>query len=238
MTEDEKIILHSLKFIKRATKYSAYVNILNTLWKDWEDDKQEHFRELLWDGKYIQLNTYQWEFQITTKGKNFINEFDKKLEDALVEYLKSNRDIRGFMIDNFVEPNPFSPDTINSTDDGVIFLKKLKREKRINYDDGVLNQINTDWIPVGDRRQMRWYNTMSGAFIVTPLNLSKAVLHSRLSNSQSVLKQVKYAIKITWKYLLRLFVAVWKYLVALSLVYLGIGDHFKNTVDWIKHFFK
>src|SRR5579863_1767610 len=168
MTEDEKIVLHSLKFIKRRTRYSAYVNLLTTLWKDWDEDKQEYFKELLWNKELIRLNTYQWEFQLTTKGKNFITEFDEELKCALCDYLQTKRDVRDFMTDNFIEPDPFSSDTNNSTDDGVLFLKNLKREKLIEFDDGILDKINRDWIPIGDRKKLRWFNTMDGPLLIRP----------------------------------------------------------------------
>ncbi|HVW13111.1 MAG TPA: hypothetical protein VHB54_04785 [Mucilaginibacter sp.] len=172
MTEEERIILHSLKFIKRKTKYnkSGHVDILSTLWKDWDDYKQNHFHDLLWHGGYVHLNPYPWELQLTDKGDNFIKEKDKELEESLQRYLIKERDVRDFMIANFIKPNDISPDTTHETDDGVVFLKELKFRKLINYDDGSIEQINNWTIPKGDKLHKRWFDNMTGKFIVKPIN--------------------------------------------------------------------
>jgi len=172
MTEDEKIMLHCLKFIKRATKYlaSGHVNMLTTLWKDWSEEKQNYFHELLWKKEYVHLAPYQWELQLTTNGNKFIEAKDKELRDALFEYLIYERDLTNFMMDNFIKPDDLSPNTENSTDDGVVFLKGLKRQRLIKYDDGLLEQINTWVIPKGRNKHKRWFDNLTEKLIVTPTN--------------------------------------------------------------------
>ena len=172
MTEDEKIILHCLKFIRRATKYlpNGHVNMLTTLWKNWDEDKQNYFHGLLWDKKYVHLAPYQWELQLTDAGKDFIKEKDKELRDAFFTFLIDKRDVVEFMVNNFVKPNDLSPETKNETDDGVVFLKELRQKRLIRFHDAVLEQVNNWVIPKGKNKHKRWFDTLTDKLIIIPTN--------------------------------------------------------------------
>ncbi|HWZ04128.1 MAG TPA: hypothetical protein VNX40_11005 [Mucilaginibacter sp.] len=206
MIEDEKIILHCLKFIRRATKYlpSGHVNMLTTLWKNWNEDKQNYFHGALWDKKYVHLAPYQWELQLTDAGKDFIKEKDKELEGDFFYYLATERDVQNFMIDNFVKPDDLSPYTKNETDDGVVFLRDLKKRRLIKFDDGILEQVINWEIPKGRNKHKRWFDTLTEKLIVVPINphqggvlLEKEPL-IKPKIPQSIPQRIKTHIDIAW----------------------------------------
>ncbi|MBS1529188.1 MAG: hypothetical protein JSU01_02675 [Bacteroidetes bacterium] len=144
--------------------------MLTTLWKNWNDDKQNYFRDLLWEKKYVHLASYQWELQVTTAGKEFIKDKEKELEEAFFGYLIEEREVTQFITDNFIKPDDLSPETENATDDGVVFLRNLKKRNLITFDEGALEQVNTWIIPKGKNKHKRWFNNLTGKLIVTPIN--------------------------------------------------------------------
>jgi hypothetical protein len=205
MTEDEKIMLHCLKFIKRETKYiaSGHINMLTTLWKNWDEEKQNYFHGLLWDKKYVHLAQYQWELQLTDAGKDFIKEKDKELEGDFFYYLATARDVQNFMIDNFVKPDDLSPYTKNETDDGVVFLRDLKKRRLIKFDDGILEQVINWVIPKGKNKHKRWFDTLTEKLIIIPTNPAhEAFLEPtpliKPKIPQSIPQRIKTHIGITW----------------------------------------
>lgn len=69
------------------------------------------------------------------------------------------------MIANFIKPNPLSPQTINETDKGVLFLKALKQQGLIDYDDEALNHVNT-WYIDDPPTIKRWFDTLHEPLLV------------------------------------------------------------------------
>jgi len=174
-----------------------------------------------------------------------------RLEYKFLKFLDSNTtplteeiDINEFMIANFKKPNPLSPKTINGNDKGVNFLKRLKKEGFIEYDELALSHVNTWFVDGGDDPKIkRWFDTLHEPFYVelTDLyykgNKYKRLSLSRLLNKKLVLKAIKKVIAI----LIIIGKAIWKYLVTLSItligVYLSLGHNFADFIKWAKYHF-
>ncbi|HEY8781852.1 MAG TPA: P-loop NTPase fold protein [Mucilaginibacter sp.] len=171
---DDAIILETLKFIRREARYKPYVNIIDTLWNDYEIDKQEHLKRELLKKRLINLKMdNSWEFQLTSEGMLAIETGDEKLENDFLNFLASQADVESFMINNFIKPDPKSRNTTNETDEGVIFLKNLKRKGLIDYNDEALAHVNTWFVDGGaDPEIKRWFDTLHEPFYVNIIRKS------------------------------------------------------------------
>ena len=185
---DEAIILETLKFVNRETRNKPYVNIIDTLWREYEIDKQEHLKREVLKRGLINLNMdNQWEFQLRSEGILFIEVGDKKLEKDFLDYLKKQNEIEPFMVNNFIKPDPTSPNTTNETDNGVIFLKSLKRKGLVDYDAEALAHVNTWYVDGGETPQIkRWFDTLHEPFYVNSVALSNPQLET---DFQSIISQ-------------------------------------------------
>src|ERR1700744_2115455 len=190
----EAILHDTLKYINRQTKNHAYINIIDTLWKDFPIEDQELLRRQLLDRDLISVNatnhlnaTNQWEFQLTTKGILLIEQGEEKLKKDFLEFLIKESDVKSFMVNNFIKPDPKASSTTNETDSGVIFLKSLKRNGLIDYDDKALAHVNTWFIDNGNNPQIkRWFDTLH-----EPLYVNIVVQTDSIADYQNIEKSAE-----------------------------------------------
>lgn len=237
---DNAIILETLKFINKETRYNPFVNINTTIWKDYNINKQEALRRLLFKRKLVNQNMdNQWEFRLTTEGDLAIEVGDEELERDFLKFISKQSNIEWFMVNNFIKPDPECTKTINETDEGVIFLKKLKSEGLVEYDKGALSHVN-DWhVDGGDNPKIkRWFDTLHEPLLVTQVNKR---LPLRLSKRKFVLKQIRYATRNGIKYGARLSIGIWKFIVLVIATFLGgwlaLDHNFMDVINWIKNYF-
>lgn len=185
---DDAIILETLKFIYKETKYKPYVNIITTLWKGYEVDKQDHLKRILLKKKSINLNMdNHWEYSLTAEGMLEIETGDIEVEKNFLKYLTKQSDIEWFMLNNFIKPDPTSKNITNETDEGVIFLKRMQGKGLIEYDKGALSHVN-DWHVDGGKnpKKKRWFNTLHEPLHVVLTDAGQSFLASLIEPVTSI----------------------------------------------------
>jgi hypothetical protein len=165
--------------------------------------------------------------------------FLKFLDEATTP-LTEEINIKGFIVSNFTKPNPRYTNTTNETDKAVNLLKGLKSKRLIEYDDIALSHVNY-WYVDDPPTIKRWFDTLHEPLYVSLTDYyftDYSPLSPRLLNKRFVLKQIKYAIKLAIKYGGILLFAIWKYLIALSLVvigaYLALDNNLLKIFVWLK----
>jgi len=180
---NKEVIWETIQFIKNESRKHSTPNMLHTIWKDFEAEKQDYFRELM--AGLINLNTNQWEFQLTMDGilaheddfdnyGNFVKYEAVKpkivtsyLEDKFLKYIKAKEkpyskevNLTEFMISNFDRPDPKSSKTTNENDEGVNFLMNLRYRKFIDYNPEDLAHVNY-WYADHPKDTIKcWFDTL------------------------------------------------------------------------------
>jgi hypothetical protein len=234
---DDAILLHALKYIKRETANSTYVDLGFKIWKDYTDEKKQRLRYLLLKYDLIRsapdfLRASPYVVRLSENADAYIEQQDKKLEKKFLKFINRKRDVKSFMVEHFVKPNPFDEQTTNENDDGVNFLKSLKEKNLVEYNGVALRHVNI-WTVDADGKEKRWFDTLHEPFLVT-----RHPRLSQLSNNQFVLKHIKYAIKNGTIYGVKFIISLWKFIVLIAATAIGgwlALDH--NFLDAV-HFFK
>lgn len=198
-------------------------------------DKQKHDR-------LIEDLIYQMAYKDEVPKKIKTDRLQRKfLEflDGKTTALCSDIDVEEFMVSNFEKPDATSPATINSNDEGVIFLKTLKAKKLIIFDDVALSHVNHWTIEGGaNGKTKRWFDTLHEPLLVTlNYNLYNRVLSPRLLNNKLVLNTIK---KVT-PVLTKTGIKVLRYISAFSIAFLSglllIDHNYIKFWDWLKSIF-
>ncbi|HTD39810.1 MAG TPA: hypothetical protein VK671_04260 [Mucilaginibacter sp.] len=188
---NKQIVLETIAFIKARERDFLDRNMLTTLWKNFTLKKQEYFKNLLLQQELIHLNS-AWDFSLTAPVQlSTEDDFDvfgncKKrvaqkdseivasyLETTFFKFLKENEtshsrkvNVKRFMKSNFTKPIPTSPDTMNETDEGVLFLESLKDRGFIFFKDDELGQVNELYIDANPPTIKRWFDNPVAPFKV------------------------------------------------------------------------
>jgi len=166
---DEAIFLDTLKFIREFTAYQPYVNIDNTIWRSFPHQQKEYLKAKLLQSGLATINQHQQdEFQLGAPAHGYIVNGDKKLEKRFLKYLNRQSDIKLFMVENFIKPDPTSPIISNQTDSGAKFLRNLKSKGLIEYEDNDLSHVSGDWYEDPPQNtKKRWFDTLHQPMYVT-----------------------------------------------------------------------
>ncbi len=168
---DEAILLDSLKFIREITSSEglSHVDIFQTLWWNFTPQRKHYLYTILLEKGLITVNeNAQQEVKLGAPANKYILLGDIKIKKKFLKYLKKQPDIMLFMVDNFIKPDPTGHFTRNEFDNGVNFLKSLKSDGLINYEDNDLTHVNGDWYtnpPLNTKK--RWFDNQHQPIIVT-----------------------------------------------------------------------
>jgi len=176
---DDAIILDTLKFIDHNTNPPPYVNVFDTIWYNFSQEKKEHLRRIMLPKAIINLNDSDHrEFKLRSEAYNIIYEENKKLQCDFLKFIQKQPNIEFFMVSNFVKPDPKSVFTTHEHDNAVIFLKELKGQGLIEYDREDLNHISNNWYEEEPPINKRWFDTVdkNRPFLVELTTLGKNYL--------------------------------------------------------------
>lgn len=236
---DEAIILDTLKFIREHTLYDPhpYINIRETIWYNYNRNKQDFIENRLLERTLISLNTEnQQEVTLTAQARSYIELGDLKLKRDFIKYLKKQSDIKIFMVDNFIKPDPTSELTTYDHDNGVNFLKELKRTSIIDYEDNDLLHVSNDWYEDPPQNtKKRWFDTLHQPMLVTIVTQrsggNKIPNQNKINDAQkqSVIRFFSHRSIYWWAALIGIIsgaIAIWIYLV--SPIVKSILEYFSN----------
>ena len=121
--------------------------------------------------------------------------FLKYLDSKTIVGWSEKINITDFIVSNFKKPNPLSPKTSNDNDPAVFFLKNLKSENLIDYEDRVLSQVNTWMYAIEDVEHKRWFDTLHEPMYVT---LTTYYFDNRSLIYPNIPQRIKRYVGTTW----------------------------------------